>query len=125
MTQSNATLVVCIVEDDSAVRDSLSAVVETLGCRVKSFASAEEFLAGETVAGLKFLIVDVRLPGMSGVELLEQIAFHKSLPPTIVMTGHADAKEMKLDFWPNKMWFLVKPCDPGKLLAIISNSLSE
>lgn len=115
--------VVCIIEDDAAVRSSLTALLEPLDCHVRAFASAEDFLANEHVTQLDFLIVDVRLPGMSGLELLEQIAFHKPLPALLVMTGHADAQEIKLNYWPNKTWFLVKPCDPSKLLAAISECL--
>jgi FixJ family two-component response regulator len=82
--------VVYIVDDDQAVRDSISGLIEDQGYSVRAFASAEEFLRGYRPAGPECLILDIRMPGMSGIDLLRYLS-EKNLPiPTIVVSGHAD-----------------------------------
>lgn len=120
MTDSNSSLVVGIIDDDAPVRDSMGAVIEILGCDVQSWESAEQFLSDHVRSRIDLLIIDVRLPGMSGLELLQHLAAEGLTPPCVVMTGHADVQDAELQFWPNKISVLAKPCAPGNLLEIIS-----
>ena len=119
VTKAKSNSLVCVIEDDAAVRESLAAVVEALDCRVACFATAEEFLTRSEDADPQMLIVDVRLPGMSGLELLARMAAGPVTPPCIVMTGHADAQELQLDFWPNEITILPKPCQPERVMDMI------
>lgn len=82
--------VVYIVDDDQAVRESMSGLIEDQGYSVRSFASAEEFLLGYRPAGPECLILDIRMPGMSGIDLLRSLSEKRLSIPTIVVSGHAD-----------------------------------
>ncbi len=110
---------VCIVEDDDAVRDALAELVESDGYRVLSYASAEEFVAGADATQVDVLIVDFRLPGMSGGELLKRLNERGMRLPVILMTGHADCDEVGLGLDVQDVSFLTKPCDPRRLLGLI------
>ena len=78
MVEQNS--VVCVVEDDSALRDSLAALLASKYLVARCFSSADDFLRAEIHQTCDFLIVDLRLPGMSGIELLEQTVRLLSLP---------------------------------------------
>lgn len=123
MTESNSNLFIGIIDDDAPVRESMGAVVELLGCHVQTWESAEQFLADQGRSRLNLLIVDVRLPGLNGLELLHHLAAEGLTPPSVVMTGHADVQESDLQFWPNKIRVLAKPYAPDKLLEVISRWL--
>ena len=90
MNTPNVASTVFIVDDDEAVRDSLRWLLEANGYHVSAFASAESFLTAfdDKTAGV--LIVDVRMPGMSGLELQEQLIARKSSMPIVFITGHGD-----------------------------------
>ncbi len=122
VNESKADPVVCIIDDDLAVRESLAALLDALDLRVACFSTAEEFLARPADVVPSLLIVDVRLPGMSGLELLAQMAGGNITPTSVVMTAHADAHEMQLDFWPTEICILSKPCRPEKLIEMIPKS---
>ena len=124
MTVSKAESIICIIEDDPAVRQSLVALLETVGYQVVSFASAESFLSEDAVKEADFLVIDVRLPGMSGLQLLEQLNATEFTPPAMLITGHANIERRILDDWPNEICVLPKPCEPGQFLGFISQSLS-
>ena len=81
---------VYIVDDDEAVRDSLRWLLEANGYRVRAYASAESFLNEYDEQQPGVLIVDVRMPGMSGLELQEQLIQRKSTMPIVFITGHGD-----------------------------------
>lgn len=123
MIETKSPPCVGVVDDDAAVRGSLVAVLESIGCRVDSYASAEDYLEQRTDTAVDFLIVDVRLPGMSGIELLDQLIAVEFTPPLIVMTGHADAEEILIENWPNEVCVLPKPCHPNRFIAVITKSL--
>jgi len=81
---------VFLVDDDPAMLDSLRWLVESIGLRVEVFTSAASFLAAYTTDRLGCLVVDVRMPEMSGLELQEQLVSEKVTIPTIIISGHAD-----------------------------------
>lgn len=81
---------VCLVDDDAGVCEAFRVLMKSAGLKLITFRSANEFLGGFEPRGIGCIILDVKMPGMSGLELLE-ILFHRKLHiPTIILTGHAD-----------------------------------
>jgi len=122
MTMPPTASTVYIVDDDEAVRDSLRWLLEANTYRVKSFASAEAFLAEyrEDQAGV--LIVDVRMPGMSGLQLQEELLARKSHMPVVFITGHGDVPMAMAVNTMKKgaVDFLEKPFNETDLRDIVS-----
>ena len=112
--------VVGIIDDDPAVRDSLISLVECGGYAAVAFSSAEQFLQRGSLPEAVFLIVDVRLPGMSGVELLDRLASAGLAKPAAVITGHADSEELRQAPHLSGVRVFTKPADPGALLQVIA-----
>ena len=92
---------VTIVDDDQAVRDALSNLLESVGMRVEAFASAEDFVNSRRLNKRTCLILDIQLPGMSGLELQRQLAAGKNLIPIIFITAHGEdgIREQALARW--------------------------
>jgi len=80
--------VVFVIDDDASVRAALSSLIRSVGLRVEVFASASEFLAAKRTDGPSCLILDVRLPGMSGLNFQAELAKANSVIPIIFITGH-------------------------------------
>ena len=87
---SRDTPVIFVVDDDESVRESLGGLFEAVGYRVEVFASAEEFLSSPTLSQTDCLILDVRMPGMSGPELQRELTVRRSRTPIVFITAHAD-----------------------------------
>jgi FixJ family two-component response regulator len=81
---------VCVVDDDESVRESLGDLLGTVGYAVAVFASAEDFLASSSLARTGCLILDVRMPGMSGPELQRELSVRRPRTPIIFITAHGD-----------------------------------
>src|SRR5690606_17774891 len=88
MTTPQAPSTIFIVDDDEAVRDSLRWLLEANGYRVRSFSGAEEFLNAYEPDQVGVLIADVRMPGMSGLELQEELIARQAPLPIVFITGH-------------------------------------
>ena len=80
---------VFVIDDDANLRASVCALVSSLGCRAQGFASVEEFLASEAMSERGVAVVDLRMPGMSGLEFQEELLRRKSHLPVIILTAHA------------------------------------
>ncbi|MEA2624889.1 MAG: two-component system, LuxR family, response regulator FixJ [Candidatus Binatota bacterium] len=80
---------VFVVDDDAALRESLGWLFESAGLRVKSYSTAQEFLTAYSAEEPGCLLLDVRMPGLSGLDLQEELRRHGLPPPIIIMTGHA------------------------------------
>ena len=80
--------VVSIVDDDKAVRVALSSLIRSLGWHARMYESAEEFLSSGQVAHTSCLISDIRMPGMSGIEMHERLRAHGHAPPTIFISAY-------------------------------------
>jgi FixJ family two-component response regulator len=80
---------VFVIDDDANLRASVCALVSSLGCHAQSFASAEEFLASQAPCKRGVAVVDLRMPGMSGLEFQEELSRRKSHLPVIILTAHA------------------------------------
>ena len=116
---------VYIVDDDPGVRASVAALVESHGMRTKEYASAEEFLvvANDDLHGC--LVVDVRMQGMGGLELHEEMHRRQMTLPVIVITGYADVPMAVGALQGGAISFLTKPCPPEHLWETISRALER
>jgi FixJ family two-component response regulator len=114
---------VFIVDDDASMRAALTRLVRSAGLPVESFASAEEFLAAVDVKAKAFLILDARLTGMGGLELLACLTERASTIPVAVITAVDDGQIEDDALRAGAMAFLRKPFDPQALLDTIARGL--
>jgi len=117
---------VFVVDDEAPVRQSLGRLVAALGFEALTFASAEEFLAIYAGDNKGCLLLDLRMPGMSGVELIEELRRRHSSLPIIVMTGHTDyaAAANRLHSL-GTLGFLEKPFPVDELQALLKRWLDD
>ena len=126
MTDNAETLgVVYVVDDDDAVRDSLQWLLEANRYRVFGFESAEKFLVGYDPAAIAVAILDVRMPGMSGLELQEELIARKVTFPIIFITGHGDVPMAVNTMKKGAVDFIEKPFDQVALKALVDRLLVE
>ena len=116
---------VYIVDDDEAVRDSLRWLLEANSYRVRAYSSAEAFLAEYDEQHAGVLIVDVRMPGMSGLELQEHLIARKSPMPIVFITGHGDIPMAISTMKKGAVDFLEKPFDETALREIVSRMFEQ
>lgn len=114
---------VFVVDDDEAVRHSLTAMIESLGLGVECFASADEFLTHCDLTRPGCLLLDVRMSGMSGIELQEKLKRDGNDIPVIIITGHGDVPMKERAIEQGAVEFLEKPCRPKELAAAIRKAL--
>jgi FixJ family two-component response regulator len=112
-----------IVDDDLAVRDSTALLLSLKGLRTRAFASAEDFLQVWQPALRGCLLLDVRMPGLSGLELMQLLAARGSRLPVIVITAHGDVATARAALKGGALDFLEKPVDEDLLLEVIGNAL--
>ena len=116
---------VFIVDDDDAVRDSLGVLLECTGFRVESFDSPQTFLQSGAPARHGCLLTDVRMPGMSGLEMQEHLVQEGYRLPVIVMTGHADVPLAVRAMKAGAVDFLEKPFEDQQLISSVRAALSR
>lgn len=116
---------VYIVEDDPSVRDSLSLLLQLRGYSTSVFDSAEAFLQQNELARPACALLDVRLPGMSGLDLQRRLTDEHAGLPTIVMTAHGDVATARQALRDGAVDFLEKPIDEEELLEAISLALKS
>ena len=100
---------VCLVDDDAALRDSFRLAAKTAGFETVSFGSAQEFLSGFEPAKVCCLVLDIRLPGMSGLELQEILQARRTHIPILILTGHGDVPMAVQAIKNGALDFLEKP----------------
>jgi FixJ family two-component response regulator len=111
--------IVFVVEDDAAVRDALSSLIRSVGMRVEVYSSAREFLHAKMPDVAACLVLDVRLPGLSGMDLQQELTAANNLIPIIFITGHGDIPMSVRAMKAGAAEFLTKPfCDEDLLAAI-------
>lgn len=125
MTDTQAMSTIFIVDDDEAVRDSLRWLLEANGYRVKSFSGAEEFLQAYDPEQVGVLIVDVRMPGMSGLELQETLIARDAPLPIVFITGHGDVPMAVSTMKKGAVDFLEKPFNESDLRDIVARMLED
>lgn len=118
-------LTVFIVDDDASVRDALSLLLAVNDYRVAVFGDAENFLTAYKPSWRGCLLLDIRMPGMDGLTLQNQLVALGSELPVIIMTGHGDVASAREAFRAFAVDFLEKPLDHRKLLAAIADAFSR
>ncbi|MEJ2767956.1 oxygen response regulator transcription factor FixJ [Mycetohabitans sp. B46] len=116
---------VFVVDDDEAVRDSLRWLLEANGYRVQCFSSAEQFLDAYQPSQLGCLILDVRMSGMSGLELQEKLIAENAALPIIFVTGHGDVPMAVSTMKKGAMDFIEKPFDEAELRQLVERMLER
>jgi FixJ family two-component response regulator len=111
-----------VVDDDASVREALRALLRSAGFAVETFASAEDFLRLGESSGFDCLVLDVRMPGMSGLELQEHLAASGSRIPVLFMSAHADAS-LPARAGGGAVRLIQKPFSDDELLEAIDASL--
>jgi len=115
--------VVMIVDDDAAVRDSLAVLLSTAGLEVEAYASGEEFLDAWTPVKAGCLVLDIRMPGISGLELLERLNASRSRIPVVIITGHGDVKIAVKAMKLGAVDFIEKPFKYEAIIESIRDAL--
>jgi FixJ family two-component response regulator len=114
-----------VVDDDEAVRDSLQWLLEGKDYRVRCFDSAESFLSRYDPREVACLLVDIRMPGISGLELQDRLIERKSPLPIVFITGHGDVPMAVTTMKKGAMDFLPKPFKEEELLSVVERMLDQ
>jgi FixJ family two-component response regulator len=117
--------IIAIVDDDEALREALGSVMKAAGFTANTFASAEEFLNSAKLQETTCLVLDVRLPGMSGIELQRRLIEVQSPLPIVFVTAHGDASLRDLVMKAGAAGFLNKPVRSEALLKEIRAALAN
>lgn len=116
---------VYIVDDDPAIRDSLGLMIEQEELSVMTFECAEDFLAACSDTSFGCAIIDIRMPGMDGMQLQEEMTRRGILLPVIFLTGHGDIPMSVRAIKSGAQDFLTKPVTREKLLASVRSALQS
>jgi DNA-binding NtrC family response regulator len=116
---------VCLIDDDLSVRESLSNLLRSAGLNVETFSSAEEFLVGARFEALGCLLVDVQLPGITGLDLQQRLLSSEIKIPIIFLTGHGDIPIAVRAVKAGALEFLTKPFDDEYLLETIRSAIAR
>lgn len=116
-------MTVFIVDDDPAVRDSLSLMIEQEGIAVSAFDNAETFLNDAPAFSCGCAVIDIRMPGMDGLRLQDELAKRGTLLPIIFLTGHGDIPMSVRAIKAGAVDFLTKPVTRDKLLSSVRAAL--
>ena len=114
---------IAVVDDDASMRGALRNLLRSVGFRAAAFASAEEFLQASQLQDTACAIVDVRMPGMSGLELQQHLATIQYPIPLIFITAHGDAEARARALRAGAVDFLYKPFSEEVLLRAIQSAL--
>ena len=117
--------VVMVIDDDPCVRESLAHLVRSMGLTVETFGSAQEFLTRGHPDGPACLVLDVTLPGLSGLDLQRELARIDARIPTIFISGQADIPMTVRAMKGGAIEFLTKPCRDEDLLNAIEQAMHD
>ena len=116
---------IAIVDDDESLQSALQDLIESDGLSTLCFGSAEQFLNSEARHKAACLIADIRMPGMSGLELQAKLKAEGCRIPLIFITAHGDAEIRTLAMRDGAVEFLAKPFDDAALLEIVHAALAR
>jgi FixJ family two-component response regulator len=122
---TTVTPLVFVVDDNPSVRKSLSRLLAAAGYTVEAFASAREFLTRSPSEGPCCLVLDVRMPGLTGIELQEALAAAGRRMSIVFVTGHADVRTSVKAMKGGAVDLLTKPVDQKELLAAITRAVAK
>ena len=119
------TKLVAVVDDDDLIRNALQGLLKAVGVTAAAFASAEEFLTSAQKQHIACLIADIRMPGMSGLELQAKLNAERCRIPIIFITAHGDEKTRMQALRAGAVEFLAKPFDDEALLKSVRAALES
>ena len=125
MDNQKTTKMIAIVDDDDSIRSALQGLLESAELRAQSFASAEEFLKSGQRHQIACLIADIRMPGMSGLELQAKLNSERCKIPIIFITAHGDEKLRMQALRAGAVEFMAKPFDDEALLESVRVALEN
>jgi FixJ family two-component response regulator len=125
MNMQKNTKSVAIVDDDDLMRSALGGLMKAVGLQAKEFASAEEFLNSGLQHQVGCLIADIRMPGISGLELQAKLNAERCRIPIIFITAHGDEKMRLQALRAGAVEFLAKPFDDEALLVSVRAALEN
>jgi len=117
--------VIAIVDDDPSAREGLSSLLRSAGLRVETFASAQEFLAHSSGEAPSCLLLDLQLPGLSGLDLQKRMAEARLEIPIVFLTGHGNIPASVQAMKAGAVEFLTKPFDEQELLQAIQEAIER
>ena len=117
--------IVYVVDDDSSVREAIKSLIRSVGLRVETFGTAQEFLKSARPDAPGCVVLDVRLPGLSGLDLQRELAANGSNLPVIFITGHGDIPMSVRAMKAGALEFLTKPFRDQDLLDAIQQALER
>ena len=116
---------ISVIDDDDSVRESLRALIRSAGLAVQVFASAEEFMDSEYFHATSCVILDVRMPGMNGLDLQRRLTVDQPELPVIFITAHGDQAARSQALKAGAVEYLLKPFSDEALLTAINTSLAS
>ena len=117
---------ISVVDDDESVRESIEGLMRSVGFAVNAFASAEEFLSSDHLSDTECLILDVRMPGMDGIELHRRLLASRREMPVIFITAHGSDEAARSRALANgAVDFLSKPLSEEELLSAVRKALNS
>jgi FixJ family two-component response regulator len=125
MAALEKTKMIAIVDDDDLIRGALQGLLKSVGLPARAFASAEEFLKSGQQRQARCLIADIRMPGMSGLELQAQLNAECCKIPIIFITAHGDEKMRMQALRAGAVEFMSKPFDDEALLESVRAALES
>ena len=117
--------VVHLVDDDAAVRESLALLISTVGLRVQTWGDPQVFLAGFEREGIGAIVLDVRMPGTSGLAVLDLLVAQGVDQPILMMTGHGTVDMCRRAFKAGAAEFLEKPVDDETLIEAVQAAVRQ
>lgn len=117
--------IVYVIDDDESARHSLEFLLDVAGIQVRSFASADDFLKAAPPLAGACVVTDVRMPGTSGIQLVEELKRRGAQVPVIVITGHADVPLAIQAMKAGVADFIEKPFDDAVMLSAIRDTLAR
>lgn len=115
---------ISVIDDDASARRGLCRLLRSVGFAANAFASAEEYLSSDQPENADCLLLDIRMPGMSGIELLRQLVANHSEVPVIFITAHEEENERAQTLGGNAREVLIKPFSEEALLNAINKALT-
>ncbi|WP_245632639.1 response regulator transcription factor [Edaphobacter aggregans] len=125
MAMQGKTKLVAIVDDDHSIRGAVEGLLKAAGVQSQAFASAEDFLKSGQQHHTACLIADIRMPGISGLELQERLNAEHCRIPTIFITAHGDAQMRMRALRAGAVEFLAKPFDDEALIETVRAALES
>lgn len=116
---------VFVIDDDASVRKSICRLLGAVGIRSETFASAEEFLARELYGGVGCIVLDIRMPGLTGMDLQDELSKADCPLPVIFITGHGSIPVGVTAMKKGAVDFLSKPVEPAALLQAVRQAIEK